>query len=258
MSSSRQDTMIDRSCEVPPTLNASWVLSTVLCFWFLFIHSPIVLFRKDSIEPLLYVHLVGAYSIYLVCVHNTLLTPSTFGGLARPFHIWGGRIGLVLGTIGFFSGCVLTWIVLDPQDDMGFSIGITIGGISQILCQVFGYRSIRLFQEVRAKIKAKEYKNSEELLILEDEQDKHLCVHVIFMVNLFVQACGVPAAIRLGGMMGVIATVLLILLLICLSYFMAQPILKKIKAKRANERSEGMEESFIKEQVTEKNVYGAT
>lgn len=41
------------------------------------------------------------HSVYLVCVHNTLLTPSTFKGAARPFHIWIGRVGLLLGVLGF-------------------------------------------------------------------------------------------------------------------------------------------------------------
>ena len=64
-------------------------------------------------NPLVYPHLIGAYSIYLVCVHNTLLTPSTFKGAARLFHIWIGRIGLVLGVIGFITGAILVWFIYD-------------------------------------------------------------------------------------------------------------------------------------------------
>ena len=125
-------------CNVPPSMTISWVISTGFCFWFLWIHAPVVLSAKDYIEPLLYFHLVGAYSIYMACAHNTLLTPSSLGGAARPFHVWIGRIGLLLGVMGFLTGAILTWFIMDYTQSWGFSIGITYGGLEQMRAQITG------------------------------------------------------------------------------------------------------------------------
>jgi hypothetical protein len=51
--------------------------------------------------------------MWCVCAHNTLLIPSTFNKADRPFHVWFGRIGLILGTVGFVSGTILTWFIYD-------------------------------------------------------------------------------------------------------------------------------------------------
>mmetsp|Transcript_28404 Transcript_28404/g.76944 ORF Transcript_28404/g.76944 Transcript_28404/m.76944 type:complete len:252 (+) Transcript_28404:105-860(+) len=225
--------------KVPPTLNPSWTLATALCVWFLFIHTPVFLLHKDNIEPLLWVHFVGVYSVYLACVHNTLLTPSTFGGAARPFHVWGGRIGLVLGVVGFSTGMYLTWILLDPTDDLGFSIGITYGGIAQVQLEVIGYRAIVRYKAVKERIQDGDYTDREELLALEDELDDNLIAHVIAMVNLFVMACGIPALIRLGARIGNVYLLPLIAATYCLGYFMTRPILTRMKAKRLAERCGG-------------------
>jgi len=197
------------------------------------------LLSQEHIKPLLYVHLIGAYSIYLVCLHNTLFTPSTLGGAARPFHIWAGRIGILLGIMGFYTGIVLTWFILEPAQNLGFSIGITYGGIAQMHLQFLGYRAIRRFQKVKAKIEAGEFENQRELLSLEDEQDEYLVIHITSMINLFVFACGIPALMRLGEVIGYIFLLPLITIMPCVSYFMVRPIIERMRTKRASERGAG-------------------
>jgi len=224
-------------CNVPPNLNISWVISTGLCFWFLWIHAPVVLSAKDYIEPLLYIHLVGAYSIYMACAHNTLLTPSSLGGAARPFHVWIGRGGLLLGVIGFLTGAVLTWFIYDYTQSWGFSIGITYGGLEQMRAQFSGYRAIRRFQKVKAQIDACEYVDNEELCALQDEQDEHLGNHVEYMINLFLLACGIPAMIRIVEPIGFIYLPIFIIIAFCLRSLMIRSFLQKIKAKRDSERN---------------------
>lgn len=225
----------------PPTLNISWALSAVLCFWFLFLHAPVFLFRKDHIEPLLYAHLVGVYAVYLACVHNAIITPSLFGGAAKPFHVWGGRIGLVLGVIGFVLGFYLTWFVYDPMEDSTFSIAITIGGLSQMQAEFCGYRSIQRYKATKLLIEQGGYDSGdggtrEKLFALEDELDRHLTDHVKWMLNLFVMACGIPAIIRLAEMIGTASIFPLIATTYCLGLGMERPIRARIQRKRAMER----------------------
>jgi len=211
----------------------SWAAATSLCIYFLFIYAPkhLALEKTDTIPPLLIIHLIGAYSIYLACVHNILITPRCFNGRARPFHVWIGRFGLILGVVGFVSGVIVTWVVNDYTQNMGFSIGITIGGILQMYLQTSGYVSIRHFTKIREQILTSEYKNKEELYALEDEQDTHLIRHISSMINLFVFACGVPAIMRLELPLGY-------LLLGCAlaSFLMIRPFIVKLKRKREVER----------------------
>ena len=97
-SSSSTTTLCGDKTTLPPTFNIPWVIATSLCVWFLFIHAPIAISSADFFKPrLFWIHMVGVSSIYLVCAHNTLLTPSTLGGRSKPFHVWAGRIGLLLG-----------------------------------------------------------------------------------------------------------------------------------------------------------------
>lgn len=213
----------------------TWVISTTLCIWFLFRHAPTHLSQKETIHPLVYPHLIGAYSIYLVCAHNTLLTPSTFKGTARLFHIWIGRIGLLLGVMGFITGAILVWFIYDYTENWGFSIGITVGGIQQMIAQYKGYKAIRSFKNIKLQITSGEYK-SEELKVLQDEQDKNLSLHIENMVALFVMACGIPAFIRISEAYE-INILILIGIANVLNVLMAKPLLNGIKTRRLTERN---------------------
>jgi hypothetical protein len=228
-----------KKSSVPPTLNFSWAMATAICFWFLFIHTPFYLMAKDnSFEPLTYVHLFGAYSIYLTCVHNTLLTPSALNGAARPLHIWIGRAGLILGVFGFISGFTLVWFIYGPEGvGWGFAIGITYGGFAQMQLQFAGYRAIQQYKRVKTQIESLQYTSQGELYSLQDEQDKHLSSHILCMINLFVLACGIPALIRVVEVIGFVWLPLLIAVLYFLSYSIAKPIMRKLYTKRA-ERNE--------------------
>ena len=214
----------------------TWAISTSLCIWFLFRHAPAHLLQKETIHPLVYPHLIGAYSIYLVCVHNTLLTPSTFKGAARLFHIWIGRIGLVLGVIGFVTGAILVWFIYDYTENWGFSVGITFGGIQQMIAQYRGYKAIRSFQNIKVQIESGEYNSEEKLIALQDEKDKQLSIHIENMVALFIMACGIPALIRISEAYE-INILILIGIANVLNVAMAKPLLNGIKARRLNERN---------------------
>jgi hypothetical protein len=173
-----------------PTSNTPWVISAALCIWFLYFTPSVLWVNLFSV----------VYSIYLVCARNTLFTTSTLNGhkAVRTHHIWAGRrFGVVLGVVGFITGFVLTWYLMDPTKNLGFSIGITYGVIAQIQSQIMQYRSARRFQRIKAQMKAKEY---QELSILQDEQeDERLRIRVVAMINLFVLACGIPGLMRLIG-----------------------------------------------------------
>lgn len=225
-----------------PVFIASWAVATSICFWFLWIHAPAFLAAKDYIRPLLYVHLIGAYSVYLVCVHNTILTPSKFDGAARPFHVWFGRLGLVLGVVGFLTGFVLVWIVSDYAENLGFSIGVTFGGFAQMYAEVAGYIAIKRFQTIKARIAEAEgglYENDDddevELSALRNDRDEQLTIHVRSMVNLFALACGIPAMMRICDSIGYNYLPILLGIAFGLSYFMARPLVKKITSRRSLE-----------------------
>ena len=225
--------------EVPATLNIYWVLGTCLCVWFLWIHAPIVLLAKDYIPPLLYVHLFGVYAVYMACVHNTLLTPSTFGGAARPFHIVVGRFGLILGVVGFVSGFILTWLTKESYP-LGFSIGITSGGIGQMMAQYTGYKAIRKFKEIKAQLEASSQEDidQDERFRLEDEQDKQLIIHISQMFILFFLACGIPALMRMADSLGTLSLVLFIILFCFLAFSVSKVFEDKILSKRRAERDQ--------------------
>ena len=192
---------------------------------------------KDYIQPLLYFHLIGAYSIYLVCVHNTMLTPSALNGAAKPFHIWMGSVGLILGVVGFVTGFILVWFVYDYSANWGFSIGITYGGFAQMQLEFMGWRSIKKFQMIKTQINAGAFRDEDELELLKDEQDALLKTHIQCMVRLFVLACGIPALLRICDVVGYGYLPIFLIIVYALTYFMTRPFVKRIEDKRASERN---------------------
>ena len=204
-------------------VNIYWLATTGLALWFLFVHSPPILIERRVFpqDPLFMAHLMGAGGIYLACIHNTLLTPSTSyqGRSFLPWHVWVGRIGMGLGVLGVVTGVLLTWTRID-RVGLSFGIPITIGGIFQLYAQWQGYRSIQLYRQVVAeetKCLALMEEEKEDYNIYDDndvaptkhgdsfdawqteiqqKKKKYLANHIGNMIAVFVAACGIPAMMR--------------------------------------------------------------
>jgi len=188
-------------------LNLYWLAASGIAVWFLFVHSPLLL-RKRTINHLFAVHLLGAGGIYLICIHNALVTPSTFQGRGKSWHINLGRVGMILGIVGVVTGYILTWRSVDKVG-LGFAIPISIGGFFQLVSQFKGYQHIQAFQRLRdveeeATRKAATNHESaatlsslQELQELQEQKNHHLNNHIGYMIGTFVMACGIPAVMRL-------------------------------------------------------------
>ena len=182
-----------------------WIFASSIAIWFLFVHSPTFIIRRKVYNDWpLATHMIGAYTIYLACIVNTLFTPSTLGGKARPWHVWIGRIAMISGLVSFGLGLYCAWWPYRPiTPPMGFSLGITIGGIAQIFTQRSGYLAIKRFNALKAKVNDMERskKQGDELEELKKQKESALRTHIYNMVALFVAACGIPAGMRIADML---------------------------------------------------------
>jgi len=182
---------------VKQNLNLYWVAGTALAVWMLFVNAPRFL-ANISVSPTLMLHLIGVYPIYLACIHNTLITPTTFSW-ARTTHVWVGRIGLIMGVVGFITGVVLTWYLSFDPDNMGGNIGITVGGITQMIGQVIGYHAIKRHQHAKAELAkiVDEVGCEERIDELRKERDEALKMHVCGMLFVFLVGCSFPSIMRI-------------------------------------------------------------
>ena len=184
-----------------PKPSIYWLFAVTLAIWFLFIHSPPIILERHGFSDFPFAaHLFGAYSIYIACIINTLITPSKFGGKAYRWHVWIGRVGMVSGLISFVFGVYCAWWPYRiNRPPIGSSIGITIGGVGQIVAQFIGYTAIRKYKALKIQVKEMEDCNlhGEALDSLKQQKDSALRYHVFSMVGLFTGACGVPAGMRL-------------------------------------------------------------
>jgi hypothetical protein len=240
-----------------------WSLATALGVWFLFLHAPAVLKgRNIRHDPLFLCHLLGAYSIYLACMHNALFTPF-LGPFIRLCHIWIGRCGFILGIIGFVTGFILTWTRVGMTNP-AFSFGITFGGFAQIFSQYRGYQAIQQYRIVCQKQLEQEQSTQQsdrllqrstiqkyntltsdrqQLLVphdavisLQEQREKAVSEHILYMIPLFVQACGIPAIIRLSENIGDNVSILFmgIALLNIVSIFYSKSIMATRKSKQTS------------------------
>lgn len=205
---------------IPKYLTLHWAAFATLMIWFLFVHSPpILVASKVLYDPPFALHLGGAYTVYLVCAWNTVFTPSTLDGDAKVYHIWIGRIGMVAGLISFALGAVCAWWPTRDLPPIGFSIGISAGGLGQLFFQYTGFTAIRRYRVLKEKIQSGS-PSTDELILLQAEKDECLKLHVYNMCGLFIVGCGAPAGIRLlSAMYGDTSTIALIatvIVLICL------------------------------------------
>ncbi|KAL7563757.1 hypothetical protein ACA910_020442 [Epithemia clementina (nom. ined.)] len=186
------------------SLNIYWLATSGLAVWFLFVHTPPILIRNKVFQqdPLLVLHILGAGGIYVACIHNALLTPSTFQGRSLPWHIWVGRAGMILGVIGVATGAILTWTRIDRLG-LSFGIPITIGGIFQLGSQWRGYHFIQLYRQAKVEELKCTYmmmdgalQEQQKQIELQEKQKTYLSYHISYMIGVFVIACGVPAVFR--------------------------------------------------------------
>ena len=137
--------------------------------------------------------------------------------------------------MGSVTGAILVWFIYDYTENWGFSLGITFGGIQQMIAQHRGYKAIRSFQNIKGQISSGEYNSEEKLIALQDEQDKQLSIHIENMIGLFVMACGIPALIRISESYE-INILILIGIANVLNIAMAKPLLNGIKTRRIDKR----------------------
>jgi hypothetical protein len=135
---------------------------------------------------------------------------------------------MVAGIFSFAMGFCCAWLrpVVPP---LGFSIGITVGGLAQLMSQLAGYRAIRRYQQFGKQLD--ELKESGPVSTpektaqrseLEQKREASLRTHIFNMVALFSVACGSPALLRVIGMilpeewgvLGIVGTVVLLNLLV--------------------------------------------
>jgi len=185
--------------KVTENITIYWVAATAIAIWFLFIHSPPILIQRNIFQdPLFLLHLCGAYTVYLACIHNTLLTPTMLQSKARQFHVFVGRLGMVAGVVGFIFGLLVAWLP-SRGTDQGFAIGISIGGTLQMVAQTQGYQGIKTYKKLKFQIESIENNDGcmTDLEDLRDQRDKALEMHIKGMLSLFVSACTIPAMLRL-------------------------------------------------------------
>jgi hypothetical protein len=212
------------------TLNLYWFVATSFLLWFLFLHAPRYLYQRMIVasswthvmDVPFFLHLVGAYSLAVSCMINSLLTPRYVGSYC---HIWIGRIGMIGGVIGYIFGLYCCWLPFRsvPLPPLSFSIPISIGGFLQVNGQYQGYQSIRRFQSITKQIEGNNamavventtndnyvssYQGSsnDDLSLLSSssliqQQQNELTNHITHMIGVFVFGCGIPGMIRFIGM----------------------------------------------------------
>jgi hypothetical protein len=93
---------------------------------------------------------------------------------------------------------------------LGFSIGITIGGVAQIATQCAGYVAIQKYQQIKLQLERytsnKQHDDDDDDLPVKELRRKSqvaLKTHAYNMVFLFVAACGIPAGLRIADMLPV-------------------------------------------------------
>jgi hypothetical protein len=198
---------------LPNNLNPYWAGLTLLSVWFLFIYSPPILIQNRVLQDAPFaLHLMGAYTIYMACILNTMMTPSSCNGKAKSWHVVIGRVGMMAGILSFIFGVVCAWWPTRELPPTGFSIGITIGGAFQVYYQVMGYVAIKKYQRLKREIieleEADAATDDDEATIgaleeLKKDRDEALVQHIQNMVALFAIGCSAPAMVRFG--LGIVA-----------------------------------------------------
>jgi len=172
-----------------------WLLGTLIGLWFIFIHTPqhITAKKVQDYSAVFWMHITLACFTYVACMWNVFHTPS-HGPWYANVHILVGRTAVFTSLLGFCLGMVAAWwpgYRPGYKTPFGFAIGITSGGIAQIICTIVGFSAIKLHQWEKEKL-------------VPDEKRKqiYLRIHIGTMLGLFFPSCGTPAVIRLFAMVG--------------------------------------------------------
>jgi len=168
-----------------------WLLATLIGLWFIFIHTPQHITAKgvQDYGVVFWMHITLACFTYIACMWNVFHTPS-HGPWYANIHILVGRTAVFTSLVGFSLGMVAAWGP-GSTTSFGFAIGITSGGIGQIICTIIGFSAIKLHQWEKEKP-------------VPDEKwkQRYLRIHIGTMLGLFFPSCGVPAVMRIFEMVG--------------------------------------------------------
>jgi len=212
-------------------MNVYWIICVLLAAWFLFVHTPPVLIERDAIGSIRFMlHLFGVVAVYGGSLFNTLMTPSSLNGKARPYHIWVGRVALIGGVLCFCAGFSLSWFPLGVLP-VWFAAFITSVGCIQLYAEFVGFRSIQRFQRLRQQIEEMESSqgvaiDTEDMKRLTEDKNAALQSHIFHMVMLLVIGCGFPALLRLAYYFGSFRIALGVLVLYTTNSFMVKKFAK--------------------------------
>ncbi|KAJ3122295.1 hypothetical protein HK098_002963 [Nowakowskiella sp. JEL0407] len=159
--------------------NIWWLLSTLSLLLFVFYKGfPFLAdqWRASNVGPAFATHMFTMWVLVLGCTWNIFHSPS-HGKIYRTTHIYVGRIAYVFGLASVISGFYTAWVERYSQSNMGFRIGISIGGGMQIISQIIGYYAIK-------------------------KKPKNIRLHLVWMHGLFFGGCLIPAMMRLPTIFG--------------------------------------------------------
>ncbi|KDO22332.1 hypothetical protein SPRG_12793 [Saprolegnia parasitica CBS 223.65] len=129
-------------------LSLWWLLSAVLSLWFTAYCGLGILFgalappTPAPVGPAFALHLVTCSLISWICIWNLFHTPS-HGPRYRSVHKVLGRAAMLSGGISTLAGFYTAWVERYNPNNMGFSIGISIGGALQLGAQALGWYFVR-------------------------------------------------------------------------------------------------------------------
>ncbi|EQC29330.1 hypothetical protein SDRG_12999 [Saprolegnia diclina VS20] len=129
-------------------LSLWWLLSAVLSLWFTVYCGLGILLgalpppSSAPVGPAFALHLVTCGLISWICIWNLFHTPS-HGPLYRSVHKVLGRAAMLSGALSASSGFYAAWVERYNPNNVGFSIGISIGGALQLAAQALGWYYVR-------------------------------------------------------------------------------------------------------------------
>ena len=172
-------------------LSIYWLIGTTVGLWFIFIYTPQHINSKglQAYGTNFWIHIAFACFTYIACMWNVFHTPSHGPWYTRA-HILIGRAAVIASILGFAFGLWMSWGP-GTNTPIGLAIGLTSGGIAQVLSTIIGLIAIKLYQQENAKLVPDDIRKS-----------WYLRIHIASMLALFLPACGTPAVMRLFAGIG--------------------------------------------------------